>query len=505
MLTLSDVLEALTGHRLGPNQEMVEYGPADPQPDRAKLAGAKVFGASVYGPTGPQVPVHARVINEAAVDSRQVIPGALFVALPGERTDGHNFIGDAFKNGANLALVQKDTSAQFPTIDLREKPDLAQMTLPTGLLAGAPFCLRVENTLEALQQIARFYRRKLDVRVIGVTGSVGKSTTKELIAEVLSQRFRTMKNTGNLNNEIGLPLTLLRLGAGHQRAVLEMGFYVPGEIALLSDLALPEVGVVTNIGTVHAERAGSQEEIARGKAELVESLPPAPRGVAILNYDDPWVRGMAGNTRARVFYYGLDPQAELWADDIESMGLDGIRFRLHYHNEILYMRVPLIGAHSVHTALRAAAAGIVEGLTWGEIIDGLRLSTTQLRLVAVRTENGALILDDSYNASPESTLAALNLLNDLEGRRVAVLGEMLELGRYERQGHELVGLRAAEVAQRLIAVGERAKIIVDAARKAGMSKARITWVAGVPQAIEVLNAELKEGDIVLIKGSHGLR
>jgi UDP-N-acetylmuramoyl-tripeptide--D-alanyl-D-alanine ligase len=504
VLTLSDVLEALTGHRL----EFLDLESTDSVSAEHTVHGAQVDEPQVSGPKvdGPKV----RIINEAAIDSRQVIPGAMFVALPGERTDGHNFIGDAFKNGANLALVQQDMSAQFPTLDLRGKPDLTQMTLPSGLLAygrepAVPFCLRVENTLEALQQIARFYRRKLNVRVIGVTGSVGKSTTKELIGEVLSQRFRTLKNTGNLNNEIGLPLTLLRLGAGHQRAVLEMGFYVPGEITLLCDLALPEVGVVTNVGTVHAERAGSQEIIARGKAELVEALPPAPRGVAILNYDDPWVRGMAEKTRARVFYYGLDPRAELWADEIESMGLEGIRFRLHYHNEVLYLRVPLIGAHSVHTALRAAAVGIVEGLTWGEIIDGLRLSTTQLRLVAVRTDNGAMILDDSYNASPESTLAALNLLNDLDGRHVAVLGEMLELGPYERQGHELVGLRAAEVAQRLIAVGERAKLIVDAARRAGMAKSRITWLADVPQVIEVLNNELKEGDIVLIKGSHGLR
>jgi UDP-N-acetylmuramoyl-tripeptide--D-alanyl-D-alanine ligase len=472
VLTLADVFEALTGHRL----EMM---------DTAQH-------------TLP-------IINEAAVDSRQVIPGAMFIALPGERTDGHNFVGDAFKNGASLALVQQDMSGQFLTIDLRGKPNLVEMTLPSSVFHGTPFCLRVENTLEALQKIAGFYRRKLDIRVIGVTGSVGKSTTKELIAEVLSQRFRTMKNTGNLNNEIGLPLTLLRLGGGHQRAVLEMGFYVPGEIALLCDLALPEVGVITNVGTVHAERAGSQEVIAQGKAELVEALPPAPRGVAILNYDDPWVRWMAEKTRARVFFYGLDPQAELWADDIESMGLEGIRFRLHYHNEVLYLRAPLIGAHSVHTVLRATAVGIVEGLTWGEIIDGLRQSTTQLRLVAVRTNNGALILDDSYNASPESTLAALNLLNDLEGRRVAVLGEMLELGPYERQGHEKVGLRVAEVAQRLITVGERAKIISEAARKAGMPKTRITWVPDVPQAIDLLNAELKEGDIVLVKGSHGLR
>lgn len=466
MLTLPDVIEALTGHR---------------------------------------VEIINTVINEAAVDSRQAIPGSLFVALPGERTDGHNFVGEAFKHGASLALIQRDLSSSFPTVDLRDKPDLNNVTIPSSVLHGAPFCLYVENTLEALQQIARFYRQKFDIRVIGITGSVGKSTTKELTADVLGQRYRTLRNTGNLNNEIGLPLTLLRLSKGHQRAVLEMGFYVPGEIALLCDIAAPSVGVVTNIGTVHAARAGSQEVIARGKAELVQALPPAPEGVAILNYDDPLVRGMASLTRARVFFYGLDPQAELWADEIEGMGLEGIRFRLHYHHEVLHLRVPLIGAHSVHTVLRAAAVGIVEGLSWLEIIDGLRQSTTQLRLVAVRTSNGALILDDSYNASPESTLAALNLLNDLEGHHIAVLGEMLELGPYEHQGHEKVGLRVAEVAERFIAIGERAKIMIDAAQNAGMASRRITWVADVEQATELLRSELKEGDIVLVKGSHGLR
>ncbi len=457
--------------------------------------------------TGIRLEAATLVINEAAVDSRQVIPGSMFVALPGERTDGHNFVEDAFKNGASLALIEKELPSelarQFPILDLRPPHKLTEMTLPRNLLHGGPFCLRVENTLQALQAVARLYRRKMDVRVIGVTGSVGKSTTKELIAQVLSQHYNTLKNTGNLNNEIGLPLTLLRLGYGHQRAVLEMGFYVPGEISLLCDLAQPSVGVITNIGTVHAERAGSQEMIARGKAELVEALPPD--GIAILNYDDPWVRPMAGQTRAQVLYYGLDPQAELWADQVESMGLEGIRFRMHYHNEVLYLHVPLIGQHSVHTALRAAAVGLVENLTWGEIIDGLRQAHTQLRLVAVRTSSGALILDDSYNASPESTLAALNLLNELEGRRIAVLGEMLELGQYERQGHEIVGARAAQVVSRLVTVGSRAQMIAEAARHAGLDHNQITWVSDIPETIQLLNQELKEGDVVLIKGSHGLR
>jgi UDP-N-acetylmuramoyl-tripeptide--D-alanyl-D-alanine ligase len=297
---------------------------------------------------------------------------------------------------------------------------------------------------------------------------------------------------------------MLRLGPGYERAVLEMGFYVPGEITFLCDLALPSVGIITNIGTVHAERAGSQEAIARGKAELVQALPPAPEGVAILNYDDPWVLPMAEKTKARVITYGLDPAADLWADNIESMGLEGIRFQLHYHREVLNLRVPLIGQHSVHTVLRAAAAGLAENLTWSEIINGLMQGHTQLRLVAVHTNNGALILDDTYNASPESTLAALNLLGELEGRKIAVLGDMLELGPYERRGHEMVGVRAAEVASVLIAVGERGKMIAEAAQQSGLPANAVQWYGDVSQAAEALNQILREGDVALVKGSHGL-
>jgi len=308
-----------------------------------------------------------------------------------------------------------------------------------------------------------------------------------------------------LNNEIGLPLTVLRLTEGHQRAVLEMGFYVPGEIALLCDIARPQVGVVTNIGTVHAERAGSQETIARGKAELVEALPPAPEGVAVLNYDDPWVRWMAERTQARVFFYGLDPRADLWADEIEGLGLEGIAFRLHYRDDTIAVKAPLLGRHSVHTALRAAAVGLVEGLTWQEIVEGLRMGHTQLRLIAVRASNGALILDDTYNASPQSTLAALNLLSDLPGRRIAVLGDMLELGPYEREGHEKVGVRAAEVADVLITVGPRAQMIAQAALQAGMPAGRVHSTADAAEAVEVLKALLRPEDVVLVKASHGMR
>ena len=449
--------------------------------------------------TNTRPPQANMVITEAAIDSRQVIPGALFVAIPGERVDGHDFVADAFQRGASFALIQSDIPEHYQILDLRTSSGV--VNLPNSF--DAPICLRVQNSLVALQQIARFWRRKLDLRVVAVTGSVGKSTTKEVIAEVLDQRYRTLKSPGNMNNEIGLPLTILRLGNGYERAVLEMGFYVPGEIAFLCEIALPVIGVVTNIGTVHAERAGSQEAIFRGKSELVQALPSD--GVAILNLDDPLVQKMADLTHARVFFYGLDPAADLWADEVEGLGLEGIRFSLHYQHETLRVRVPMIGFHSVHTALRAAAVGLADGLTWLEILDGLHQGHTQLRLSVVRTESGALLIDDTYNASPESMLAAINLLAQLEGRKVAVLGDMLELGPYEKQGHEMVEVRVAEVADELVTVGPRGHMIASAAARSGLESKKIIEFENSDEAIAHLRKSLTKDDVVLVKGSHAVR
>lgn len=460
MFKLMDLLEAVTGNR----------------PEQASL-----------------------VIPEAAIDSRQVIPGGMFVALPGEKVDGHDYVTSAFSCGASLALIQHDLNEDLPTLDLGKGKLPQPLVIPS-----TPFCVKVKDSLKAMQETARIVRSNSSVKVIGITGSVGKSTTKEVVTEVLAQRYHTLKNPGNLNNEIGLPLTLLKLGLGHERAVLEMGFYVPGEISFLCELAKPEIGVVTNIGTVHAERAGSQEIIARGKAELVKALPAAPRGIAILNRDDPWVYAMAEQTKARVIFYGLDPQADIWADEIVSLGLEGITFHLHYKNETLHLKVPLIGRHSVHTALRAISVGLVENMTWQEIVSGLTSGQPQLRLVAVHTTSGALLLDDTYNASPESTMAALNLLDDLGGRKIAVLGDMLELGPYERRGHELVGSRAAEIADSLVTLGKRGLIIAEAALKTGLSKSAVMSFESTDQVIEYLQKTLHDGDVVLIKGSHGM-
>lgn len=439
-------------------------------------------------------------LSGAEIDSRRVIPGSLFIALPGERVDGHAFIADAFAQGALIAIVQQDLSNRFATLDIRRFTNQSQIDFPQP-----PFCLWVEDCLKALQNIARFWRRELKIRVIGITGSVGKSTTKEVVTEILSQKYHTFKNPGNYNNEIGLPLTILNMGDGYERAVLEMGFYYPGEIAFLCDIALPQIGIVTNIGTVHAERVGSQAEIVKGKTELVQSLPAAPEGIAILNNDDPLVRPMAEKTKARVITYGLNKQADIWADNVRSKGLQGITFDLHYSNEVLHLSTPLIGRHSALTALRAIAAGYSEGLSSIEISRGLALAQSQLRMVVKKTLKGAVILDDTYNATPESTMAALDLLNEVDGRHIAVLGDMLELGEYENQGHAQVGEYAAGKVDVLIAVGPRSKTLVESAMKAGLPASSIIWQEDAMQVLDPLNRYLEEGSVVLIKGSHGMR
>lgn len=443
----------------------------------------------------------AQIITDTVIDARFAIPGALFVALPGEPTDGPDSVSAAFAKGAIAALVQRDIAGDFNTLDLREPVTYAQAAnLPL------PVCLRVEDSLKAMQTLAAYWRGRLNPRIVGITGSVGKTTTKELIAAVLSTRYRTFKTEGNLSSEIGLPLTLLKLTEAHECAVLEMGFYQSGDFKRLCDLARPQVGVVTNIYAVHLEQAGSIENIARGKSALVEVLPPLPEGVAVLNADDPWVLGMRDKTRARVFTYGLDPTADVWADSIESLGLEGVHFHLHHRQETLHLKVPLLGRHSVHTALRAIAVGLVEGLTWQEIVEGLQaLGATQLRLVTLTGPDGSIILDDTYSASPESVIAALNLLQELEGRRVAVLGDMLELGSYEEAGHRLVGQRACEVVDLLVTIGPRAQIIADEARSAGLIAAAVVEFQEVDEALAYLRGRIGKGDVVLLKASREIR
>ena len=452
-----------------------------------------VEGLTHIRPGGMLQPIHRFVI-----DSREVEPGDLFVAFAGDNTDGHLYVGDAFQRGAVAAVVEQDVAVEASQIDLRTgkvTPSIADSDLPV--------CFRVDHSMRALQDLSKWWRAKFgDLRVIAVTGSVGKSSTKELAASVLQRDFDTFKSEGNLNNEIGLPLMLLQLEPHHQRAVLEMGMYALGEITRLAELAQPVVGVITNVAPVHFERLKTIEAIAQAKSELVQALPPS--GVAILNYDDERVRAMAAKTQARILTYGLDPAADLWADEIVGEGLEGIHFTLHYRDEAMHVQVPLLGRHSVHTSLRAAAVGLAEGMPWDHILAGLQDRRAALRLVAAPGPNGSVILDDTYNANPASTIAALNLLEELNGRKIAVLGDMLELGEYEGEGHRMVGLRAIDVADILVTVGLLGKLIADEALANGMPHERVAVCRTNAEAVAYLEKIIQPNDMILVKGSHGL-
>jgi UDP-N-acetylmuramoyl-tripeptide--D-alanyl-D-alanine ligase len=282
-----------------------------------------------------------------------------------------------------------------------------------------------------------------------------------------------------------------------------MGTYALGEISDLCRIAQPAIGVVTNVGPSHLERLGSLENIAKAKSELPQALPAD--GFAILNGDDRRVEAMKNKTHARAFLYGLEPRHDLWANDIESHGLEGISFAMHRGGEHLHVRVPLLGRHSVHTALAAAAVGVVENIEWDEILRGLQDVAAQLRLIAVPGERGATLLDDSYNASPSSSLAALNLLAELSGRKIAVLGDMLELGELELQGHKVVGGRAAQVVDLLVVVGAKGRWIGEEALATGLSKNQVLFADGNGQAIEMLRQVMRTGDVILVKGSRGVK
>ncbi len=482
--------------------------------------------------TLPPLALPPAPITLATLDSRAVIPGALFVPQRGQRTDGHNYIGAALQNGALAILCEAHgrTAAQEHNavlIDCTASPPgrgAPQTHLPEDYTPTTPLAFVVDDATQGLQAVGGFQRAhgtRPDLHTIAITGSIGKTSTKELAAAVMRRRYETLYSQGNLNSEQGLPLTLLSLRPEHECAVLEMGMYALGEIDTLCRLARPQVGIVTNVGPVHLERLGSIENIARAKSELPRALPAADAGgVAILNWDDPLVRAMADVTRARVFYYGLSSEADLWADEIASAGMEGIRFRFHHrlpsgkkgasgaNVESLHVRVPLLGRHSVHTALRAAAAGLVSGLDWDEIVRGMQNIPSQLRLVSVPGIHGSTVIDDTYNASPESTIAALNLLADLQpaegGRRIAVLGDMLELGAYTDEGHKLVGLRAADVADLLVTVGPLGRHIGEEAAGAGLATDHVHIMAHDSDAVAFLRGALQPNDLVLVKGSRAV-
>ncbi len=423
-----------------------------------------------------------RPIRGAAVDSRLVTPGQLFVALPGERTDGHAWLHAAVEGGAAALLVTR------PPSDPRALGDVT--------------IVRVGDGLAALQALAAAWRTRFDPLVVGVTGSIAKTSTKEAVAAVLRARFRTLKSEGNRNNEIGLPLTVLELGPEHEAAVLEMGMYVGGEIRDLAAIARPRIGVVTAVQPVHLSRIGSVDAVERAKGELVEALPRDGR--AILNADDSRVRRMAARTSAPVRTYGFAADADVTAGDVTSRGVDGMAFALRAGGSSVKVAIPTLGRLAVHNALGASAVGLAAGIDLSDIARALGRGWSAPHRGELQRAGGVTLVDDSYNASPASMRAALELLGGLPGRRVAVLGTMLELGAGHDEGHRDVGAAAAAVADLLVVVGADAAGIAEGARAAGLPDERVLEMPDRDAALDALRPRLREGDVVLIKASRGI-
>ncbi len=426
----------------------------------------------------PETP-SASPLSEIVIDSREAKPGALFVALPGETHDGHRFTADAVRRGAaNLLISDPDAAVQGVTNFV------------------------VADTLTAMQDAAIRWRREQRARIVGITGSVGKTTVREATAQLLSQHVPTHQSPRNYNGDIGLPIALMGIGPQHEWAVIEIGPYSQAEMEFLVSAAAADIGIVTNVGPTHLERFGTLADTERIKGLLPESLPAG--GLAILNADDPVTRRMRDRTVAEVIKIGLGDDADLQAIQVETRGFDGISFQLQDNRsgERVQVETPLIGSHQAGTALAAAAVGLRAGLSLPRIANSLRRLQPGSRLRKRAAGNGATIIDDAYNAAPLSMRAALDLLASEPLRRIAVLGDMLELGPEERASHREIGEYAASRCDLLIAVGERSRELAKAAREAGL--AQVEWRRTPDQAAELAQHVLRPSDTVLVKASHGI-
>src|ERR1700704_374121 len=402
-------------------------------------------------------------------DSREVEQGGVFFALRGAEMDGHRFVGDAIKRGAAAVVIER------------------RADVPTGIAA-----IRVPNTWEALYALAAFTLEHVSPLVVAVTGSNGKTSTKEMVAAILSRRFNVMHTAGNLNTETGVPLTMLAMEPHHTALVLEMGMQHPGDIARLVALARPSVGVITNIGTVHMEFFKSREELARSKGELVAGLPE--KGIAVLNAEDQFFPLLVAMTEARVTSFGMDT-GDFRADGYRPLTGGGSQFSVRG----IDVRLGLEGRHQVLNALAALAVGASEGVPLQQGAEALEQVAVEHRLQDLATSGGYSIVDDTYNASPESMIAAFDALAETprQGRLLAVLGQMGELGSLADEAHRRVGRRAAEVFDAVCVVdGDRARMLAEAAgaEVVGDRAAAVGW--GRHHA--------REGDRVLIKASHGV-
>ena len=421
------------------------------------------------------------VINKVSTDSRTIKPGELFVALRGENFEGHDFVEASAKAGATGALVDLNWAGNVPN----------NFAL-----------LRASDTLQAYQNLAANYRRSLALKVLAITGSNGKTSTKDFTASVLARRFRVTKTEGNFNNHVGLPRTILEASSRDQVAVWEIGMNHPGEITALATIAAPDAAIVTNIGVAHIEFMGSREAIAAEKGALAEAI--EPQGTVILNADDPFTQEIAARAGARVVLAGTTG-GTVRAIEIRQSA-EGSEFTIVEGAHRCRAQLPVAGLHMVQNALLAVAAGRAFGLSIEECADGLAAAPLTKARLQIREIGGVQFLDDSYNANPDSVRAALQTLVELDadGKRIAVLGEMRELGTESERGHRQVGETAATLGvDQLITIGETAELIAEGARTAGLEKVLSARSTG--EAAKLLAQIAEPGDLVLIKGSRAAR
>lgn len=436
-----------------------------------------VAGALLQGDPG-------LTFSSVSTDTRTVKAGDLFVALIGERFDAHDFIDKAVAAGAGGIVVSRKVT--------------------TGPWRGPVILVR--DTLEALQALARHNRKHFGGLVVGVTGSNGKTTTKDMIASVLGQRFNTLKTEGNFNNQIGLPLTLLKLDANYGAAVLEMGMRGLGEIDLLAGIALPDGAVITNIGETHLERLGTVAHIARAKGELLDHI--TEEGFAILNGDNPLVRQQSGRCRGRVVFYGTHGDVSLKAENITAAGGKELVFTVLSEAGTVKVNLPVPGRHNALNALAAVGVGLEAGMTLEEIKKGLeetRLTSQRLEIVE---GNKIIVINDTYNANPASAKAALQILADVgQGcRKVAIMGDMYELGARTVEGHREVGAEAAALeVDVLVAVGRIAGEIILGASVTDNPPGELITFDTNAEVNRHLTKIIRAGDVVLVKGSRGMK
>ena len=416
------------------------------------------------------------IFKRAVIDSREVTEGDLFVALPGNRVNGHDFVKEAINNGAAAAVIQE--------------PNQAFANLPTIL---------VKQSLTALQKLARAWRAHLQVEVIAITGSVGKTTTKRLTSWVLGQYFSTSSNPRNYNNEISVPLCLLEIKPESQKAVIEMGMYEIGDIQFLCQIAKPQVGVVLNVGPVHLARAGSLQNIQKAKSELPESIDTG--GFTVLNLDDPNVWKMKDTTNGTIISYSAlgNSNADMYASDIVELPTGKIQFAINYDNKKIFTQLDTLGIHLVENALAAAAVGLTVNLSLEQVCAALSTAPNVDRVKKLILQDGSVLLDDTYNSQPKSLAAILRVLKRTQGYRVALLADMLELGELSDSEHELAGKLAADSLDHLVTLGGAAKIMAAAAAKNGIKKIDIAH--SNDEAIDYIVKAAKTKSTILIKGS----